>query len=439
MREGRYRIALLAVWAGVQLMLFRPELHGMDTVAYYAWLRSAVLQGNLDAGDEFERFGFGERRGLSPTGHRINEWPVGPALLWSPFFLAAHLLVRLGNALGIPWAADGFSPPYLVLTALGSALYALIGWELLRQLAGRFAAPGPAFWGVVTAGLASPLVFYMSAHPFMAHAADFFVHALFLWTWWRPAAAPLGSRLALGVLGGLAASIRYQNAPLLLGPALEDLVAAVRTPRRGLLRGAALGIGAATGFLPQMIAWRIVFGDWVVGNPYGVAGAGAFDGRSPHFLDVWFSTDRGFFVWMPAAALALAGILGPLRARRPRWATWLLAYGLIQGYIVGSWSAWSGAAAFGPRLLIGLVPAVALGLAALYDEGRRRWGMGPAVALSLAAILWNLILLARYGLGDVPRSGPVPLAALWGGQLAFVGRLGAHAGALFQALLRRGP
>jgi len=439
MKGNRHPVILIGVWVAVLLLLFRPQLHGMDTVAYYAWLRAAVIRGSLDVSEEFIRFGYGGERGLSPTGYRINEWSVGPALLWSPFFLIAHGLVRLGNALGIPWEADGYSAPYQTLTALGSALYALIGLELLRRLALRIASPAAALWGVLTAWLASPLVFYMSAHPFMSHAVDFFVNAGFLlaWTCWEKPTP--WARLALGWIGGLAAAVRYPNATLLLWPALEDLRQALRAPREGLLRLLSLGVGAWIGFLPQMIVWRVVFGAWIVGNPYGIAGAGTFDLRAPHLLEVLFSTNRGLFPWTPIAAFALAGLVGPLRRARPAWARLLLAQTGAQLYIVGSWSVWSGAAAFGPRLLTGLFAGFALGLAALYEAGRRRWGMKPALALSLGAVAWNLILLARYGLEDVPRMGPVPLSTLWLGQLTFIGRALGELDRIGQALLRRFP
>jgi hypothetical protein len=439
MKGNRHPVILIGVWVAVLLLLFRPQLHGMDTVAYYAWLRAAVIRGSLDVSEEFIRFGYGGERGLSPTGYRINEWSVGPALLWSPFFLMAHGLVRLGNALGIPWEADGYSAPYQTLTALGSALYALIGLELLRRLALRIASPAAALWGVLTAWLASPLVFYMSAHPFMSHAVDFFVNAGFLlaWTCWEKPTP--WARLALGWIGGLAAAVRYPNATLLLWPALEDLRQALRAPREGILRLLSLGVGAWIGFLPQMIVWRVVFGAWIVGNPYGIAGAGTFDLRAPHLLEVLFSTNRGLFPWTPIAAFALAGLVGPLRRARPAWARLLLAQTGAQLYIVGSWSVWSGAAAFGPRLLTGLFAGFALGLAALYEAGRRRWGMKPALALSLGAVAWNLILLARYGLEDVPRMGPVPLSTLWLGQLTFIGRALGELDRIGQALLRRFP
>ncbi|WP_376788468.1 hypothetical protein [Thermoflexus sp.] len=438
MKETRYRALLIGVWFGILMLLFRPQLHGMDTVAYYAWLRAATIRHSLDVSEEFARFGYGEERKQSPTGYRINEWPVGPALLWSPFFVTAHLLVRLGNTLGMPGEDDGYSAPYLILTAMGSALYALIGLEWLRQMARRIASPACAMAGILTAWLASPLVFYMSAHPFMAHATDFFVNALFLWEWARANTPTAWARLRLGLIGGLAAMVRYQNATLLIWPALEDLARLRQMPRGGTLRLAALGVGAGIGFLPQMIVWKIVFGQWVVGNPYGIAGAGAFDWRAPHLLKVLFSTNRGLFLWTPIAIFALLGLIGPLRRACPRWAYFILAQTAAQIYIVGSWSAWSGAAAFGPRLLTGLFAGFALGLAALYEAGRTRWGMQPVIALGAAAIAWNLILLARYGIGDVPRAGPVPLTDLWLGQLTFPVRALERMGPLIRGLLRHG-
>ncbi len=423
---------LFVSWVGMMLVLFRPELHGFDTVAYYSWLRSAVIGGTLDVTETFARYGYLGERGLSPTGYRLNEWPVGPAVLWLPFFLAGHLTALAARA-----PADGFGAPYLVFTALGSSLYGLAGLLLVRRLMLAFAGPGAAFWAVLGIWLASPLVFYMLAHPFMAHAPDFFVNALFLWLWvrgdgsWR-------SRLGLGLVGGLAASVRYQNATLLLWPALEEAVQGRLGLRDGLARLGALGLGALVGFSPQLIVWRVVFGEWVVLNPYGLTGAGGFDLRSPHFLDVLFSTDRGLFPWMPLSVFGVLGLFGPLLRRRPALARLLGAQFLAQVYVVGSWSSWSGGAAFGPRLLVGLLPGLGLGLAALYDGWARRRAVAPA-GLSLGFAAFNLVLLARYGLGDVPHAGPVPLEHLWLGQLTFFPGLPGRVGPLLEALLRRAP
>ncbi len=429
---------LLILWAAVMLVLFRPQLHGFDTVAYYAWLRSAVIRGTLDVTETFAHYGYLGERGLSPTGYRLNEWPVGPAVLWLPFFLAGHLTALAANLVGLAVPAGGFSPPYLVLTALGSSVYGLAGLFLLRRLMLMVGDPNPAFWAVLGIWLASPLVFYMSAHPFMAHAPDFFVNALFLWLWVRTRDSAWPWRLGLGLVGGLAVSVRYQNATLLLWPALEDIVRVRQGHRDGLPRLGALGLGALVGFSPQLIVWRVVFGEWVVLNPYGLTGAGSFDLRSPHFLDVLFATDRGLFPWMPLSAFGVLGLFGGLIRRHPALARLVGAQFLSQVYLVGSWSSWSGGAAFGPRLLVGLLPGLGLGLAALYDEWARRRAVAPA-SLTLGFAAFNLVLLARYGLGDIPRAGPVPLKHLWLGQFTFLVNLPGQVKPLLEALLRQAP
>lgn len=42
-----------------------------------------------------------------------NYYPIGSAILWAPFFLAAHLLVTLINMTGGRVPADGYSDPYI--------------------------------------------------------------------------------------------------------------------------------------------------------------------------------------------------------------------------------------------------------------------------------------------------------------------------------------
>jgi hypothetical protein len=193
------------------------------------------------------------------------------------------------------------------------------------------------------------------------------------------------------------------------------------------------------GFLPQIAAWRVVFGQWLVLNPYGIVGAGSFDLRSPYLVDVLLSTDRGLFTWTPLSVLALAGLLRWLVLSRPTLGWLAAAQFAAQVYLVGAWSSWSGGAAFGPRLLVGLLPGLGLGLAALYEVCFLRWGGRPIAVISASVVAWNLVLLARYGLNDLPHAGPVPLNDLWLGQLRFLLTLGSHLGNLLRGLLRLGP
>ena len=433
---------IIGVWLVTLLLLFRPNIHGFDPVSYYSWLRSTVIQGSLEVADEFEHYGVFEPTRISPvTGHYLNEWAVGSALLWSPFFTLGHVAATAGQALGFDVAADGYSPPYIVCTAFGSALYALLGLLILYSLCRAFARRFEAELAVFTAWLASPLVFYMSAHPFMSHANDFFVNVLYFRLWASDAKPTWRSRLVLGLVGGLATCVRLQNATLLIWPVLGELLGHVRPSRPRLTRTLghllAFGVGSAIGFAPQAIVWRIVFGQWIVLNPYGVTNAGHFDLLSPHFLDVLFSTNRGLFLWTPVALFALWGLAVHLPRFRPHWALFLGANFLLQVYIIGAWSQWAGAAAFGQRFLVNNIHTLALGLAALF-MGRffRRNRLRPA-AFSALFVGWNLLLLARYGLEDIARVGAVPIDDLWIGQLTFLREIAGKIGHLAGAALTR--
>lgn len=436
------RLTLLAAWLAVLALLFRPAIHGFDPVGYYAWVRSVFIRGTLDVSETFAHYGL-SGRALSPTGYLMNEWPVGSAVLWSPFFALGHLAALLGGALGLPWPADGYSLPYLAACGLGTALYALAGLQLLFGLCRRIAPPAAALAAVLTAWLAAPLVFYMSAHPFMAHTGDFFLTVVYLRLLLTGSGRPR-RYLWLGLVCGLAACVRLQSATLMLWP-LAELAWRCWQQRNTGLRpalGAALAglgllaFGATIGFLPQLVTWRVVFGRWVILNVYGMVGAGSFDLRSPHWLDVLVSTNRGLFLWHPAALLALWGILRHLTRAWRKAALVVLAQFMVQVYLIGSWSAWSGAAAFGQRFLVGLTPAWALGLAALYAAWRARgWKALPWAAGGLLTA-WNLVLLARYALQDVPRVGYVEVGHLLGGQFTFLAGLAERAPEIIRGLMR---
>jgi hypothetical protein len=99
-----FGLALLWVAAGVGTPEFRA-----DSPGYLANLRSPLFDGDLDLRNEFESWG---RRPPPPTagGHPGNAYTWGPALLWAPFFVLAHLYVLLAGAVGLSGhAADGLS------------------------------------------------------------------------------------------------------------------------------------------------------------------------------------------------------------------------------------------------------------------------------------------------------------------------------------------
>jgi hypothetical protein len=120
--RSRHERAFLVLFT-VTILLINPSIRG-DGNGYYAYVRSVVIDHDLCFENEYRRgdpafvrssFSSDGRLNLDlqlPNGYVRNQWAVGPAVLWGPFFLVAHALVGLLNLLGAAIPADGYSAPY---------------------------------------------------------------------------------------------------------------------------------------------------------------------------------------------------------------------------------------------------------------------------------------------------------------------------------------
>lgn len=438
----RGEIALLLIFLIAFPFLFKPWIHGLDTVAYYSWLRSVAIEGSLDVGDEFAHYGYGSERGRTVSGYTTNEWPVGSAVLWSPFFLAAHGLSLTLQQLGLPISPDGYAPIYIWATSLASALYGFIAVLLTYRVNRTLWTPTTSALATATVWLSTPLVFYMYSHPMMSHANDAFAYALYLFVWHKTRSRKTWHSAALrGATAGLCALVRQVNAILVVPAMMEFLGEGLRawqgsrkpsaiTPT--LLQIVAFSTAWWLCYSPQVVTWRIVFGQWIMPNPYRETGRG-FNWLHPHLLEILFSTNRGLFVWTPVTLPAVLGWI-PLRRRDRRLAGLLAANFLLEFWLISSWHSWSGAVAFGQRFFTHMMPAFAVGLGTFLHNVQRRI---PLRWLSLACgllIAWNGVLIVRYVLEDIPRQGPVPLGELIEGQFTAIPR---YLGRIVRILIRR--
>ena len=233
-RLGAYDKILLLIFV-LTLPLSNPWVHG-DGVGYYAFGQSLLIDHNLDfrndwlAANTSFRMGRTDPSGnvlpdqFTSTGHLDNHFSIGPAILWAPFLLATHLAVLSYNELGGHIASDGFSEPYLVAMAMGTALYGFLAIWISFRLARKFLPERWAFLAALGIWFASSLPVYMYFNPSWSHAHSAFTVALFLYYWdcTRVERTTLQWAL-LGVIAGLMMDVYYPNAILLLFPLLESL------------------------------------------------------------------------------------------------------------------------------------------------------------------------------------------------------------------------
>jgi hypothetical protein len=408
-------------------------------LGYYAWLRSLLVDHDWDFANEFDEHSAGSyvppKTYVTPVGRRANQWSIGPACAWSLAVVPVHYGLRLWNSWRCIWPADGYSLPYQL--AVGGATLAVSGaglW-LIYALCCVVAQPRRAGVAAVAIFLGSTIIYYGSVDVSMAHGLGATAVAWLAYYWLSTYGSTEARRwAAVGVFSGFAALMRWQLTTLLLLPAGEALFFMIRSsPRLGLSQTSSPGrvarlrsgtfllchvcAGFFVGFLPQMIAWRIVYGSWLVAPIRGLS----WNWLKPALREVLFSQNRSLFYWTPITLIAIvSGLWAIMTAWRAKFrlpfepvAILLIAF-LVQVYFLSSvWGrghsvSETGLSAgvymsisFGFRHLNETVVLLAPGLAlALQTAGARSFRL---LSLALIALVtWNLQLVVQYYYGQLP-------------------------------------
>ncbi len=363
-----------------------------DPVHYYSSLRSMLFDADLRLANDYGLLGWAGHEGE-------NAQPIGAPLLWSPFVLLVHLGREAARPFGLP-APDGTEPIYAATVSLATFVYGAAGLFVLMAALRRFVSPAAALWTTVLCWVGSPLRFYLSVMPAMAHGIEFAAAALTLWTYLRLREASEPARVvraaaACGVAVGLAFLARSQDGLLLILPGLE-LALRLKTPadRRAVARAiAAFGGAFAVTALPQVLAWQAMFGRPFLVPHERLHGAAFMSLSHPRLLDALVDARGGLFVTHPLMLAAVAGLVLLLR-RDPRYVLGVAPVLLAMWYVNASVFDW-----YHVRRYTGVVPLLAPGLAVLLAPLAR--AAVPMVLIAFLALRYDLAVDALRPLPGV--------------------------------------
>lgn len=395
-------LAIFALALATTLVLVSTKIRGADEIEYFSHLRSVVFDHDLDFTNEYEHFYRANPQSLLAfketfldlrepvTGRPINFAPIGSALVWSPFYLAAHFLVTNGVLSG---PADGFSPAYTASVAYGSALLAAAGFFLTFWALKRFlgVTEGLSLLAVLTVWFGTPAFYYMTVAPAFAHAPSIFAVSLLFFGWLRAREKDrVFDWVLVGLCGGLAALIREQGGLFLIAPFLDLAFRLVRGDwKRALERGMATSGAAGLAFAPQLLVYRAVNGSF---GPTQLVQR-KMDFASPHFFDVLVNPGHGLLAWTPILVIALFGLIRAL-PRLGRVGVFVGLAFLAQAYINGAVLSWHQAGAFGSRRFVDSSVLLGFGFA----FGLMAFTPKTQKAVVAFAIWWNLSLMLQFGL-----------------------------------------
>jgi hypothetical protein len=422
------------------LPLINPIVHG-DGVGYYAYARAPLIQHNLRFEEDWrhgnENFARSRVRpdgqlieeSYTSTGYVSNLFTVGPAMLWFPFLVLAHAFVLGWDALGGHIAADGFSFPYLLAMAAGTAAYGFAGLLLAFSLTRKYVAEKWAFLATVGIWFGSSLPVYMYFNPAWSHAHSAFAVALFLWYWDRTRLERSTVQwVVLGLTGGLMVDVYYPNGVFLVIPLIESCIGynrLLRTEMRAagrLFRENVLFLTTIfLTVLPIFLTRKIIFGGYLHFGSYGVL---PWNWSAPFAGSVLLSADHGLISWTPLLGLSLLGLLFAPRAAR-RLALYLAAAALGFYYVIASYPYWDGVSSFGNRFFISLTPVFVFGLALLLSAVAARFASSRrafvlSAALLACFVLWNIEFIYQWGAHLIPVRGPIVWSEMVHNQFAVV-------------------
>jgi hypothetical protein len=275
-----------------------------------------------------------------------------------------------------------------------SLLFCLAGLLLVHDVVRAIAASDVAFWTVSLLFFATFLYGYVVVEPSTLHASVFLLAAAALAVWWRTRdRGGMAPAIALGLLIGLATSLRGWNASLLLLPA-PGLWALGQGRPKEAIRNATAMLGAF-----GLAAWLPVTASLPRGLPTATY---------PRGLDAFFSSRHGLLFWTPVLWAGFLGYVSLCRRER-RLATALLPPLLV----LCAANAWSGddvEGAFSSSRFDSALPFLALGLATslawIRDTASRKPGRVLAGGFALV-VAWNLLLMEQYRRRLVPADDTV--------------------------------
>ena len=437
----RHKEYLLLLVFLLTLPLLHPWVNS-DGIAYYAQLRSMLIDHDLQFANEYAHYNevFTRQSGneintitsisqyqpgqsiwgrftpdepLTATRHTPNRTSFGPAVLWLPFFLIGDCLVILLNLFGMHLPRDGYSLWYVIPMSLGTVLYGLLGLGICYRFLRRFVSEDISFYTVLIFWFASPLIYYMYLVPSMAHTLAFFTIALFIYYWWQSRDTfTISQAVILGFIVGLAGMVRWQNIVIGIIPILDQWF---QYKNRSSSCYVIYLSAVMVGFLPQMIAWKIVYGHFLL-IPMGNDTMNWF---TPQILSVLFSSRHGLFYWHPVFLMGLFGWLA--YSRKFPWCggLFLLFFG-YQVYINGVPTNWWCGSSFGYRRMLDLLPLFMLGFAYLWQSYSSKRINIAFITAGILLVIWNMGLLIQFSLGMISHTEPVTFSVIWTNQWTVV-------------------
>lgn len=328
---------------------------------------------------------------MGPAGDYVMKYPVGLAIMYSPFFIIGHIAAHLTG-----YSPDGFTFPYQLSIAIGGLVYTVTGIWFLRKILLYFFTDGVAAITMILI-VAGTNYFQLTAFDgAMPHNYLFTLFTLIVWFTIRWHAAPRWKQaISLGLLCGLAVLIRPTAVVIVLVPLLWGVWGGVAWREKISLAGKHFAQVLAMAALMllvvglQMLYWKIHSGSWIY---YSYEKVEKLEFLAPYLQKVLFSYKKGWLIYTPVMIFALVGFW-PLALKYRSIFVAVFLFFIAHLLIIASWPTWWYGGSFGQRAMMESYVLMALPLGAMVEWILRQVGIAR---WSLLTGLFLLVMLNLF-------------------------------------------
>lgn len=373
----------LTIYVIAQSFVGLPEqIISWDAFGYYLYLPFAFIYNDLSFSsfetvngivDQYQNTATLYQFVNAGNGNMAIKYPVGVAILESPFFAIGHLLAWLFN-----YKTDGFSAPYQIMMFVCNTFYVFLGAIYLRKALLKLFTPlisgivllivvvGTNYLATGTMGMGN------------SHIPLFALHAIGLYLVIRWHELPtIKLSVLLGALIGLMIITRPTEILFLFIPIFWGVRSIssffnkyIDLFKKHFVKLALMSIAIiALGFI-QLAYWKSVTGEWIFYS-YDNPGEG-FEFFKPYTIEYLFSFRKGWLVYTPIMFFSLLGLFLGFSKKYPFGLGFFL-FTALNLWVVSSWSCWWYAGSFGQRSIVQSYPemAIALGVFITFIQNKK--------------------------------------------------------------------
>ena len=333
-------------------------------------------------------------------GKSILKLSCGLAVLYSPFFFAAHYLAPIFD-----YPANGFSEPYKFFLVLSTLFYLCLGLVYIRKILLYFKfSEFETAVTILLLGLATNLLAYSTQQAPMSHVYSFALFSMFVYLTinWH-CKKNLITFAGIAALFGIITLVRLSNGVIFLFFILYNVHTIKDIFRKISWREILLLISMVViVWSPQIAYWKYVTGHYFIYS---------YNDERFFFLDPkiykgLFNFRKGWLIYTPIMIFSILGFF-KLKNELAEVRSAILIYFIVNLYIVFSWWCWWYGGSIGQRALIESYALLSIPLAAFVRYiFTRKWPIKTAFTLLSLFFIWlNIFQIYQNENGSLHHEG----------------------------------